>query len=161
MSLKPKRILIVALVCLLSVCLLGCSSVMSEKETYAYDDLKSLIGMVKAPDTFVLRGDILGISVDSEDKHPGEYTFIEYSAANSFGTPLRGVAMFKDHRYIGDMNDDVDSIDDSDEKLEFLATRLVFLGLRLVGGDTDHVKHEWFDGAKFANKLGVEFEKTE
>lgn len=164
-----KGMLAVAIACALSACLGGCASgfMMSEGESRAADDLEKLVGMAKAPDTFVLRGDVIHISADAEADDPGDYTFIEYSAENGFGTPLRGVAMFKDHRYIGDMNEEAEasagaSDAEIDELLEINETKLVYLEWNLGGREnTDHVVGEVIDGGKLASKVGVEFKRVE
>lgn len=164
MSKRLRGAVAVLLVTVLMLCVSGCAAVMDEKESFAADDLERLVSMMKAPDTFVLRGDVITISADSEADSPGDYTYIEYSSANSFGTPLRGVAMFKDHKYIGDMNDDPESPQSgaSSEELADLMevndTKLVYLEWSLAGReDSDHVKARVIDGHKLANDLGVEF----
>lgn len=162
---KVKSLVSALIAGMLALAMAGCSMVgMSEEESFASDDLEKLVNMMKSPDTFVLRGDVITISADSEADSPGNYTFIEYSSANSFGTPLRGVAMFKDHRYIGDMNDEPGSAQSglSDEEIDALIevndTKLVYLGWSLAGReDSDHVKAKVIDGRKLANSVGVEF----
>lgn len=164
MSKRFRRIAAALLAAALTLCASGCAAGMDERESFAADDLEKLVNMMKAPDTFVLRGDVVAISADSEADSPGDYTYIEYSSANSFGTPLRGIAMFKDHRYIGDMNDDPESPRSgaSDEELADLMevndTKLVYLGWSLAGReDSDHIKAKIIDGRKLANNVGVEF----
>lgn len=159
-----KRAAIAVLAAAFALCVSGCASIMDERESFASDDLEKLVNMAKAPDTFVLRGDVIVISADSEADYPGEYTYIEYSSANSYGTPLRGVAMFKDHRYIGDLNDEVEkpqsdvSDEETDNLIEIGETQLVYLGWNLGGReDTDHVKARIINGRKLAFNLGVEF----
>ena len=76
---------------------------LSESEQYAIDMVSDLLSRMKVPDTFILQGDIL-ILTDPEDISI-TYTFIDYSAENSFGVPLRDRAVYSNYDYMGSYYD--------------------------------------------------------
>lgn len=105
---KRKSAIFISVVALvLGLGLFGCDSFMSEREDSACRNLDTLVNMMKAPDTFVLRGNVISVTANDQTNYAGEYTFINYSSANSYGTPLRGAAMFKNHQYMCDLNDNL------------------------------------------------------
>ena len=148
-------------------CLAGCSANLNPEEENAAQDVETLIGILNHPDSFILIGDVLMVSADSEAEAPGEYTFIEYSAENSYGDRLDGLAMFKNHAYIGDLEDNTDtnanmSDTEIDTVIEIADTKLVVLRYRLGGGaETDHETYELVSGKTIAANLDIEFEPAQ
>lgn len=55
---------------------------------------------MKAPDTFILRDDVLVMEVDE-----GKFVFISYSAENNFGVPLQDMSVFYNDEYYGSYYD--------------------------------------------------------
>ena len=72
----------------------------SEKGQIAVDKVKELQSYMKAPDTFILRDNVLVI-----DKNGITFVFIIYSAENSFGVPLQDMDVFYDSEYYGSYYD--------------------------------------------------------
>lgn len=100
MNHTARKTAVFVIVLLLSVLLVGCGKkhVLTEDESYAAKDVRKLQSMMVSPDSFVLRDNIFVVKEDEKPK----YCFISYSARNSYGVMLQGVAMFEDHEYLGD-----------------------------------------------------------
>lgn len=108
-KLRQAAVLFLSLLMLLSIC--GCKGKgaakreLSEEEAFVLRDVKQLYNMMKNPDSFTLREDIL---CDSQ------YVIIDYSGTNSYGGTIRDTAVFKDHVYLGSLNDEFKSSDIND-----------------------------------------------
>lgn len=140
-----------------SVVLSGCSTGLSEYGEVAEGDVRNLTTMMKDPDSFVLHGDVYvrHQEGDSDDYTSGWYSFIDYTGKNSFGGASRGVAIFKDGEYLGDVGD---TTYDSYSTREGARMAVVFHQASAwysYQGNDDGFS-EWVDGSRIASDLGVE-----
>lgn len=78
----------------------------------AYENCLTLQAMLKDPDSFKLYSDIEILRIyESGSKEPvGEYMFIDYGGANSYGAMVRTTAGFIGEVYIADLEDDIEDI---------------------------------------------------
>lgn len=96
-----KKCCVLLLIGMLAFGLCACGKTeFSEKGQIAVDNVKELQSYMKAPDTFILRDDVLVI--DENDK---TFVYIIYSAENSFGVPLQDMDVFCDGEYCGSFYD--------------------------------------------------------
>lgn len=112
-AMKPKMVskklivtLGVAVVVVIVVVLIGLlvSNRLTENEKLVLENCKTLRNMCKDPTSFMLYDDVYIY----ESKDVGTIVYIEYGAKNSFGTMIRGLAIFGEEEYIGDFDDDED-----------------------------------------------------
>lgn len=82
------------------LCACGKNVEFSEKGEIAVSKVKTLQSYMKAPDTFILRDDVLVMEVDE-----GKFVFISYSAENNFGVPLQDMSVFYNDEYYGSYYD--------------------------------------------------------
>lgn len=165
---SKKPIIVAGTILVVIVLVLGIISIRGSKltdtEEYVITNVKKLQNMLKDPDSLKIRGDIIYIEVD-DDGEQNCYTYVFYSANNSFGASTTGTAMFKNHRYIGDYSDDTDDLDVTlEEKLEIVKTQLHLAGWNLLakfGSDptksSDWLYAEYVSCKKIAKKLNVEY----
>ena len=141
--------------------LVGCSTELSELSEYgevAETDVKCLVDMMRDPDSFVLRGDVYvrHQEGDVDDYTSGWYSFVDYSGTNGFGGTVRGVAIFKDGEYLGDVGDS--TYDDYDTR-EGARMAVIFHQASAwysYQGNDDGFS-EWVSGRRIASDLEVEY----
>ncbi len=109
---------------------------------------------MKDPDSFKLREDIVVIV----DEDYTTYSFIVYSANNSYGASLTGLAMYKDYSYVGDYYDDEDDFYTEAEIKEYKIAKAKLAMWRLGGSGNWH-SSEAVSRKKIANKLHIEYVK--
>ena len=131
---------------------------LSGTEKYALSKVERYQNMMKDPDSFKLRNDVLVI-VAKEDDGRNTYTYITASGNNSYGASITSTAMFKNYSYIGDYEDDYEDFDTNAEKLEFLTAKKYLLAWNLAGenGEDNWVSAELVSGKKIAKKLHIEY----
>ena len=98
MKKRISCIILLVFCIILSAC--GKEIKFSEKGEMAVDNIKKLQSYMKAPDTFILRDDVLVL-----DENEKIFVFISYSAENSFGVPLQDMAVFYGGEYYGSYYD--------------------------------------------------------
>ena len=90
---------LLAFTTIISLC--ACGKIeFSEKGQIAIDQVKELKSYMKAPDTFILKDNVLVI-----DENDITFVFIVYSAENGFGVPLQDMDIFYDGEYYGSYYD--------------------------------------------------------
>lgn len=89
------------------VCLCACGKIeFSEKGKVAVDKVEELQNYMKAPDTFVLKDDVLVIEQDNKNSDQSNiFVYIVYTAENSYGVPLQDMAVFRNDEYLGSYDD--------------------------------------------------------
>lgn len=79
----------------------------STKGWIAVGLVKSLKNKMNAPDTFMLRDDV--IVIGKKDAPALTYVYISYSAQNNFGVPLQDIAVYRktsdENEYLGSYSD--------------------------------------------------------
>lgn len=107
---------------LLSLCACG-KPKLNVDEDRAAKNVEKLINMMKDPDSFILRGDVIVI----RDEETGDYyTYIDHSGNNSYGASVRSTAIFKNYSYLCDYDDeeyDDEEWDTYEERKEILAAQ--------------------------------------
>ena len=88
---------------ILALSLAACGAKKSIEEQYAVRNTKALRDMMKDPDSFKLRDDVVVIV---DEKNHIYYTFISASGSNSYGASIRSVSIFKDGKYFADLDDE-------------------------------------------------------
>lgn len=98
---KYKKILKIFLVfvMVLSSCACEKTPEFSEKGQIAVGKVKELQSYMKAPDTFILKDDVLVIEQDNE--YGNIFVYISYTAENSYGVPLQDIGVFRNDEYCG------------------------------------------------------------
>ena len=115
-----KRVITLILSLVLAFLLCGCST-MSEEEEYAAQDVKTLVSMMKDPESFKLRGDIVLAQNYILD---GTVTFIDFTANNSYGGAVRSLVFFYNHKYLGHSDDTIDDFSDMSDWGAFCSAHL-------------------------------------
>lgn len=98
-----KKSLSFMLAVILALSLAACGAKKSIEEQYAVRNTKILRSMMKDPDSFKLRDDVVVIV---DEKNHIYYTFISASGSNSYGASIRSVSIFKDGKYFSDLDDE-------------------------------------------------------
>lgn len=142
----------------------GCAAKLTDDEQRVADIVAKLVNMMKDPDSFKLRDDIVVIYTDDPILGKTYYTYITYSANNSFGASLVDTAMFADNRYIGSVDDDADDLETADEKTTLALAQYNIAAWNFtlsMGGDptknTDWISAETVSMEKIANHLKVDY----
>jgi len=78
---------------------------LSPYEQIAVTNVNDLRNMLKDPDSFKLYEDVLVIWYTDLAGDYCFYTYIDYSAKNSYGAMVRSTAMYKGYSYVGNMED--------------------------------------------------------
>lgn len=88
----------------IAIFLCACGKIkFSEKGQIAVDKVKELQSYMKAPDTFILKDDVLVIEQDNE--YDNIFVYISYTAENSYGVPLQDMVVFRNDEYCGSYYD--------------------------------------------------------
>lgn len=99
MNYKKIFKLLVVFVMLVFLCACEKTPEFSEKGQIAVDKVKELQSYMKAPDTFILKDDVLVIEQDNE--YGNIFVYISYTAENSYGVPLQDIGVFRNNEYCG------------------------------------------------------------
>ena len=163
-----KRVisLVLAMVVLLMCVCGGCAAKLTEDEQRVADIVAKLVNMMKDPDSFKLRDDIVVIYMDDHDLGKTYFTYITYSANNSYGASLADTAMFVDNRYVGSVDDDADDLETTDERTTLAKAQFNIAAWNFMismGGDPtkneDWISAETVSMEKIANHLKVDYVK--
>ena len=106
-----KKGLSILLVVIIILSFSSCGKTQSIEEQYAIKNTEKLHNMMKDPDSFKLRDDVMVIRHEDKNGSRTFYTFIHASANNSYGASMQSVSVFKDGTFFADL-------DDYDELLE-------------------------------------------
>ncbi len=90
-------------VIIVSFCAYAKTPEFSEKGQIAVEKVKELQSYIKAPDTFILKDDVLVIEQDN--KYGNIFVYISYTAENSYGVPLQDMLIFRNNEYCGSYYD--------------------------------------------------------
>lgn len=83
----------------------SCGKKQSLEEQYAIKNTQQLHDMMKDPDSFKLRNDVMVVRYEDKNGVRTYYTFINASANNSYGAAMQSVSVFKDATYFADLDD--------------------------------------------------------
>lgn len=109
-----KKCCVILLLGMLALGLCACGKTeFSEKGQIAVDNVKELQSYMKAPDTFILKDDVLVIEQDNE--YGNIFVYIPYTAENSYGVPLQDMGVFRNDEYCGSYYDMKDNETTTDE----------------------------------------------
>lgn len=130
---------------------------LSPSEIYAVGCTERLKNRMKSPDSFKLQDDIV-IIVDEKLK---KYTFIDYTAENSYGASMRNIAIFSDYTYLGTYdNYDKDDFEDSDQYLDFLWARVVLSKWKKEGDKSKEINSsEIIESERIGKELKIQYNK--
>lgn len=128
---------------------------LSPSEIYAVGCTERLKNRMKSPDSFKLQDNVVIIV----DKNSNKYTFIDYTAENSYGASIRNVAIFSGYTYLGNYDDkDEDNFDDSSQYLDFLWARVVLTQWKLEGDNSKEVtSSEIIEAKRIGKKLKIQY----
>ena len=146
---KMKKIIALLLLFGMSLSFCACGKKeLNSSEQIASRKVEDLVDMMKDPDSFILRGDILRIKTDE-----WTYYYIDYSGNNSYGASIRSTAIYGTI-YLGSLYGDCyyDSLETFISQFEE-ANDLYSEWLRgtLEGEATE------ISGKNIANYLGIEY----
>ncbi len=110
-----RKVLSILLVVIIILSFASCGKTQSIEEQYAIKNTEKLHNMMKDPDSFKLRNDVMVIRHEDKDGLKTYYTFIHHSANNTYGASMQSVSVFKDGTYFADL-DDYDEISNEASK---------------------------------------------
>lgn len=130
------------------------NNTLSSNGKHALNIVDHLQGIMKDPDSFKLREDVVVIV----DEDVNTYTFISYSSNNSYGAALTGLAMYENYTYVGDYYDDDDDFGSTEELKAFKKAKATLAMWRL-GGSKNWISSEAVSRKKIGKKLHIDYLK--
>lgn len=160
--LNKKLIIIVVIILLISISIfLVKKNSFTMGEKYALNCTERLIDAMKNPDSFKLQDDILFIDYVDPNSSNNEiyiFTYIDYTAENSYGGTVRSTAVYEGYTYIGEL-EDFDNMERDDENYTVaLHSRIAYLERGLYG-DSENLSSEIVSAKKIASKLHIDYNK--
>ena len=116
---------------------------------------------MKNPDSFKLQDDILVIDYVDKNSSINEiyiFTYIDYTAENSYGGTVRSIAVYEGYTYIGELEDFDDMEKDDENYAIALQSRIAYLERGLYG-DSEDLISEIVSAKKIASKLHIDYTK--
>lgn len=154
----------------LALCACGKTIEFSEKGQIAVDKVEELQNYMKAPDTFILKDDILVIEEDNE--YGNIFVYISYTAENSYGVPLQDMGIFRNDKYLGsyyDIKDNETTIEELAEKSSSFEEYAYLVVQKEIEEDALELYSDWQNGKiekyevisckDIGKELGIEYKK--
>lgn len=128
----------------------------------AIKNTKTLKSKLKAPDTIILKDDMH--IIDAEEDGADYISTITYTAQNSFGVPIKGIAVFIDEEYLGEHDELEEYVDEEIDYSDLEAASKVATQHRIISGILLKISfseimgdYKIVSGGDVAKELGIEF----